>query len=79
LGQTATLTAVDLNLSWTKQFNRWATFSVGVGVFNVFNTRVITGSDDNIELQSGVTDPDYLTPNAFQTPRLVRVFAKWSF
>ena len=79
LGRTDTAVGLDLNASWTKNFNRWATFSVGATVFNVLNTRSITGFDDNIELQAGVTDPDYLQPANFQDPRSVRVFAKWSF
>jgi hypothetical protein len=48
-------------------------------VFNVLNSRETTLFDDNVELQAGVTDPDYLKPLAFQNPRSVRLFARWSF
>lgn len=78
-GRTATETTVDLSMSWTKQFNRWATFGVGATVFNVLNSRETIAFDDNIELQAGVTDPDYLKEIGFQTPRNLRVYAKWSF
>jgi hypothetical protein len=66
-------------MTWTHQFNRWATFSFGATVFNVLNAREITISDDNVELQAGVTDPDYTNPTTFQDPRSIRAFAKWSF
>jgi outer membrane receptor protein involved in Fe transport len=78
-GRTNTETTVDLSASWQHQFSRWATFGVGATVFNVLNSRETTLFDDNIELQAGVTDPDYLKPLAFQNPRTVRVFARWSF
>ena len=79
LGRTATLTSLDLSVSWTHQFNRWATFSLGATVFNAMNSREITASDDNVESQAGVTDPDYTSPTNFQAPRSVRAFARWSF
>jgi hypothetical protein len=79
LGQTDINVGLDLSVSWTHNFNRWATFSLGATVFNVLNSRATTGFDDNIELQAGVTDPDYLQPLNFQDPRALRAFAKWSF
>jgi len=78
-GRTNTEYQIDLTLAWTKQFNRWATFSIGATCFNVLNSRETTGFDDNVELQAGVTDPDYLKQNAFMTPRNIRAYAKWSF
>jgi len=84
-GRTSTETQIDLSLGWTKQFNRWATFGVGATLFNVLNSRETTDFDDDVELQAGVTNPDYLKPNTlalsygFQTPRSLRVYAKWSF
>ena len=78
-GRTSTETQIDLSLGWTKQFNRWATFSLGATLFNVLNSRETTLFDDNVELQAGVTDPDYLAATGFQTPRSLRVYAKWSF
>jgi len=45
----------------------------------VLNSRETTLFNDNVELQAGVTDPDYLKPLTFQNPRSVRVFARWSF
>jgi hypothetical protein len=79
LGRTATIVGLDLSATWTHQFNRWATFSLGATVFNVLNSRIVTASDDNVELQAGVTDPDYTNPTTFQAPRSIRAFAKWSF
>jgi len=79
LGRTATQTSLDLSANWSKNFNRWATFGVGITVFNVLNAKETILNDDDVELQAGVTDPDYLSPIQFQLPRSVRVFAKWSF
>jgi hypothetical protein len=78
-GRTNTEYQIDLSLAWTKQFNRWATFSIGATCFNVLNSRETTGFDDNVELQAGVTDPDYLKQTGFMTPRNIRAYAKWSF
>jgi hypothetical protein len=78
-GRTSVETQLDLSFSWDHEFNRWAKFGIGATVFNVFNSRETTGFDDNVELQAGVTDPDYLKPIAFQNPRNVRVYARWSF
>jgi hypothetical protein len=78
-GRTPDITSLDLSISWHKKFNRWATFGVGATVFNVLNYRETQSFDDDVERQSGVTDPDYLRPLTFQTPRSVRVFANWSF
>ena len=78
-GRTNTETTMDLSLGWTKQFNRWATFSLGATCFNVLNSRETTAFDDNIELQAGVTDPDYLKAAGFQGPRSIRAYARWSF
>jgi outer membrane receptor protein involved in Fe transport len=79
LGRTNTQTALDLSATWTKNFNRWATFTVGATVFNALNSKETTLFDDDVELQAGVTDPDYLTAVQFQGPRSIRAFAKWSF
>ena len=79
LGRTATETTIDLNVGWTRQFNRWATVSLGATVFNVLNSRETVTFNDNVELQAGVTDPDYLKPIGFQQPRNIRLFARWSF
>jgi carboxypeptidase family protein len=79
LGRTSTEATLDLSASWQKQFNRWATFTVGATVFNVLNSRETTLFNDNVELQAGVTDPDYLKPLAFQDSRNIRLFARWSF
>jgi hypothetical protein len=61
-GRTSTETQIDLSLGWSKQFNRWATFGVGATVFNVLNSRETVDFDDDVELQAGVTNPDYLKP-----------------
>jgi hypothetical protein len=78
-GRTPDLTSLDLNVAWHKTFSRWSTFGVGATVFNVLNFRETQQFDDNVEFQSGVTDPDFLQPTVFQTPRTLRVYATWSF
>jgi outer membrane receptor protein involved in Fe transport len=78
-GRTATETQLDLSLDWAHDYGRWAKFGVGLTVFNVLNSRETTAFDDNVELQAGVTDPDYLKPIGFQNSRSMRVYAKWSF
>jgi hypothetical protein len=78
-GRTNTEYQIDLSLGWSHQFNRWATLSFGATVFNVLNSRETTTFNDNIELQAGVTDPDYLKQSGFQNPRNLRAYAKWSF
>ena len=78
-GRTSVAPSLDLSVSWQHKFNRWADFGVGVTVFNVFNFRENVGFDDNVELQAGVTDPDYGKPITFQDPRTIRAYAKWSF
>jgi hypothetical protein len=78
-GRTSVQPSLDLSLSWQKKFNRWATFGLGVTVFNVLNFRETNTFDDNVELQAGVTDPDYGKPLGFQAPRTVRGYLRWSF
>ncbi|HEX4825056.1 MAG TPA: TonB-dependent receptor [Candidatus Polarisedimenticolaceae bacterium] len=79
LGRTAMQTTLDLSATWSKNFSRWATFGVGLTVFNVLNSKETILNDDDVELQAGVTDPDYLSPIQYQNPRSIRAFAKWSF
>jgi len=79
LGRTSVQPALDLSLSWQRKFGRWATFGVGATVFNVFNFRETNTFDDNVELQAGVTDPDYGKPIGFQGPRNLRAYLRWSF
>jgi Carboxypeptidase regulatory-like domain len=78
-GRTPDTTSLDLSISWQKKFSRWATFGVGASVFNVLNFREANQFDDNVEIQSGVADPDYLRPIQFQDPRTLRIYANWSF
>jgi len=87
-GRTSTTTGLDLSLAWSRQFNRWATFGIGATVFNVFNSREITQFDDNVEISTGVTNPDFGRPFPYnpvanqygsQLPRSIRAYAKWSF
>jgi hypothetical protein len=78
-GRTNVQPSLDLSLSWQRKFSRWATFGLGATVFNVLNFRETNTFDDNVELQAGVTDPDYGKPILFQSPRTVRAYLRWSF
>jgi hypothetical protein len=78
-GRTSVQPSLDLSLSWQRKFSRWATFGVGATVFNVLNFRETNTFDDNVELQAGVTDPDYGKPIGFQGPRTLRAYLRWSF
>ena len=48
-------------------------------LFNVFDRQSVTSFDDDVELRAGVTDPDFLRPIAYQTPRTWRLAARWEF
>ena len=76
----ASITIVDLGAAPVSLFpGRSLVLKSETGSIVFLNARDTTGFDDNIELQAGVTDPDYLKPLTFQTPRSVRAFARWSF
>ncbi len=55
------------------------TYQFMVDVFNVFNEQQPARFDDNIEMQAGIPDPDFLKPVEYQAPRTVRFSVRASF
>ena len=53
--------------------------TLGMQVFNIFDSKEITAFNDNVESTAGITDPDYLQPLAFQTPRQYVFSATWAW
>lgn len=79
LGRTPDMAQLDLTLSWSKRFHRYANFKVAVSVFNVFGTREVESLNDNVEFQAGVPDPDFNRVTSYQAPRSLRASLGWSF
>jgi hypothetical protein len=78
LGRTPDLVSLDLHGDYPFTFGK-TTLRVALDVFNVFQSQEVTAFDDNVELRAGVTDPDFLKPIAYQSPRNWRLSARWSF
>jgi len=78
LGRTPGLTDIDLHADYPVAIGK-GTMRVMLDVFNVLDRLSVTSFDDDVELRAGVTDPDYLSPIAFQTPRTWRLAARWEF
>ncbi|WNO53418.1 TonB-dependent receptor [Stakelama saccharophila] len=53
--------------------------SIRLDVFNIFNSQAVTNYNNYGEISDGSVNPDYRSPNAYQTPRYVRVTAKLGF
>ena len=78
LGRTPGLTDINLHADYPVTLAR-GTMRVMLDVFNVFDRQSVTSFDDDVELRAGVTDPDFLRPIAYQTPRTWRLAARWEF
>ena len=48
-------------------------------VFNVLDRQTVVSFDDDIELRTGVTDPDFGQPISYMAPRSWRLAARWEF
>ena len=48
-------------------------------VTNLFNMNQVNAYNDFVENQTGILNPNYLTPLGVHEPRTVRLGAKWSF
>ncbi len=78
LGRTPDLVTLDLHGDYPIQFGK-SKLTVMLDVFNVFQSQEATLYDDNVELTAGVTDPDFLKPVQYQSPRQWRLSARWDF
>jgi hypothetical protein len=79
LGRLPDIAQVDLSLAWSHRFGRWANFQIAASVFNIFGTREITDMDEYVEYQATIPNADFNRVTAYQSPRSVRLNAKWSF
>jgi carboxypeptidase family protein len=78
LGRTPDLVTLDLHGDYPVQFGK-SKLTVMLDVFNIFQSQEATLYDDNVELTAGVTDPDFLKPVQYQSPRQWRLAARWDF
>jgi hypothetical protein len=78
LGRAPDTFNVDLHFDYPLALGT-SRLSVFLDVFNVFNSRQATAFVDTVELQSGVTDPDFGAPLGYRSPRSWRVGTRWSF
>ncbi|GGO91320.1 TonB-dependent receptor-like protein [Stakelama pacifica] len=53
--------------------------SIRLDVFNILNSQAVTNYNNFGELSDGSTNSDYRSPNAYQTPRYVRLTASIGF
>jgi len=78
LGRIPDYTTLDLHADYPLVAGKF-TYHFMADVFNVFNEQQVTRFDDNIELQAGVPDPDFLKPTEYQSPRTWRLALRCSF
>ncbi|MEW5806751.1 MAG: TonB-dependent receptor [Acidobacteriota bacterium] len=78
LGRTPDTATFGLHLAYPFKIGK-TDLNVMLDVFNLFNSQAVTGFNDNVEYQAGLTDPDYLVPIEYQSPRTVRLSARWSW
>ncbi len=78
LGRTPDLVTLDLHGDYPITFGK-TKLTLVLDVFNVFKSQEPTLFDDNVELTAGVTDPDFLKPLQYQSPRQWRLAARWDF
>jgi hypothetical protein len=78
LGRTPGFANLDLHADYPLDIGK-TRLSLMLDVFNIFGMQEVTAFDDFVELGAGVTDPDFLKPVAFQSPRSWRLAARWDF
>ena len=78
LGRTPDLVTLDLHGDYPINFGK-TKMTLMLDVFNLFQSQEATGFEDTVELTAGVTDPDFLKPIQYQTPRQWRLAARWDF
>ncbi|HEX9426758.1 MAG TPA: hypothetical protein VGA64_03160, partial [Candidatus Polarisedimenticolia bacterium] len=79
LGRTPDLVSLDLGVSYPFTFGKTSSMIVRLDIFNVLGLQEPTLYEDTIELQAGITDPDFLKATAYQNPRTWRLSARWAF
>jgi outer membrane receptor protein involved in Fe transport len=78
LGRTPDLVTFDVHADYPLQIGK-STVTFMFDVFNLFGSQSPQTFNDNIELTAGVTDPDFLKSLSFQSPRSLRMAARWDF
>jgi outer membrane receptor for ferrienterochelin and colicin len=78
LGRTPDLVTLDLHADYPLQTGK-TSIRFMFDIFNVFQTQEVIDFDDDVEIQAGVTNPDFLKPTDYQAPRIYRFAARWDF
>jgi hypothetical protein len=78
LGRTAKELTFDTHLQWNKKM-KVGTMQLAATIFNLFNAQKTTGYNDFVEATAGIPDPDYLRPTGYQSPRQIRLMARWTY
>ncbi len=79
MGRTDWIYNIDLNLSYTMDFDTAGRLNFKLNVYNLFNFDGITGVDEQYELDSGDRNIRYGYADSFQTPRYVRASVRYDF
>jgi len=78
LGRTPGMTTVDLHADYPVDLAK-GRMRIMLDVFNVLDRQTVVSFDDDIELRTGVTDPDFGQPISYMAPRSWRLAARWEF
>ncbi|MBL4915460.1 TonB-dependent receptor [Shewanella schlegeliana] len=79
MGRTDWIYNIDLNMSYTMDFNEAGRLNFKLNVFNLFNFDGVTGVDEQYEFDSGAKNIRYGYADSFQTPRYVRASVRYDF
>ena len=72
-----TLTNLDLNLQYDLEVSG-RTVLLSMDVFNVLNSARISRFNENGDTDGGSVEPNYGLPLAFQSPRAIRLSARFN-
>ncbi|WP_299810504.1 TonB-dependent receptor [uncultured Shewanella sp.] len=79
MGRTDWIYNIDLNMSYTMDFNEAGRLNFKLNVYNLFNFDGVKGVDEQYEFDSGAKNLRYGYPDSFQTPRYVRASVRYDF
>jgi len=79
LGRTPDIATFDVQLGWDRTFGKSGTLALGLTIFNLFGSREVDALDDFVESTAGTPNPDFNTILGYQSPRDVRLSARWTF